>query len=247
MSAYRDDLAYIHDSGYGALAEDAAARLVDELGRLGPDGGTVVDLGCGSGILASSLVEAGYHVLGIDTSESMVALARRRAPHAEFRVDSVWTASLPRCVGVTAIGEVINYAFDPANDPEARVDLLRRVYRALAPGGVFLFDGAGPGRVPTGGSHRTQAVGHDWAVLVETSAELDALAVTRRITTFRQVGAMYRRDDEVHRLLLLDPAALLQALQEAGFSAQTIERYKAVSLPTGVTAFLARKPAADAG
>ena len=30
VDTYRDDLAYIHDSGYGAVARDAARRLSDD-------------------------------------------------------------------------------------------------------------------------------------------------------------------------------------------------------------------------
>ena len=69
---YRDDLAYIHDRGYGALANDAATRLVAELADARIASGTVVDLGCGSGVLAQALGKAGYHVVGVDQSEAML-------------------------------------------------------------------------------------------------------------------------------------------------------------------------------
>jgi SAM-dependent methyltransferase len=125
-SAYRDDLAYIHDAGHGQIAGDAAALLLDELTRSGHRDGLVVDLGCGSGVLAGRLCDAGYRVLGVDLSESMIALARVRAPAAEFRVGSFVSADLPPCVAVTAIGEVLNYGFDAANDAAARAGLFAR-------------------------------------------------------------------------------------------------------------------------
>jgi ribosomal protein L11 methylase PrmA len=59
VHAYRDNLGYIHDAGHGAIASDAAERLITELAIAGHTGGTVVDLGCGSGILAGALVKAG--------------------------------------------------------------------------------------------------------------------------------------------------------------------------------------------
>ena len=52
VNAYREDLAYIHDVGHGGLARIAAQRLMEELRSAGFHKGTVVDLGCGSGILA---------------------------------------------------------------------------------------------------------------------------------------------------------------------------------------------------
>jgi SAM-dependent methyltransferase len=242
VTAYRTDLAFIHDAGHGALARHAALRLMDELSRAGHTHGTVVDLGCGSGITASTLVDAGYEVLGIDVSETMIALARARAPKAQFRMGSFVSADIPDCVGVIAIGEVLNYTFDPGNDSRSRRDLFERVLRSLAPGGVFLFDVARPDRGQPGTPHRSYATGSDWAVLVETAVDSDAAILTREITTFRKTGELFRRDAETHRLTLLDPTLILSTLRDVGFDAQTMAAYGSLSLPAGLTAFLARKP-----
>ncbi len=239
-AAYREDLAHIHDAGFTDLARDAAAFLLDELARAGHGSGTVVDLGCGSGTLAARLCDAGYRVLGIDVSEAMVALARARAPKAEFRVGSFVSAELPRCVAVAAIGEALNYGFDPGNDDRARAALFRRVHEALAPGGLFLFDVAGPGRAKPG-RQRTRAEGADWAVEVETDLDASAGVLTRHITTWRRIGGSDRRDVEVHRLVLLDPQEVLAALRTAGFDARRIPGYGATPLPEGLAAFVCRR------
>ena len=238
--AYGIDLAYIHDAGHAGIACDAARRLIEELARVGYRDGTVVDLGCGSGILAHHVLEAGYGVVGVDVSDAMVAMARRRAPAAEFHVGSFVSTALPRCVAVTAIGEVLNYAFDTTNSDRARAELFGRVYHALVPGGLWLFDMAGPERATPGHRHRTFAEGSDWAVLVETDVTTGIL--TRTITSFRQVGTTYRRSTEVHRLGLVDPADVLKSLRTAGFEASSISGYGATPLPQGVAVFLARKP-----
>jgi SAM-dependent methyltransferase len=245
QSGYLSDLAYIHDVGHGAIARDAATRLIKELSGLGR-GGTVVDVGCGSGILAQALAEAGHDVVGVDVSEAMVALARTRAPSAEFRVESFVATVLPECVAVTAVGEVLCYAFDSANDDRERSGWFRRVYEALRPGGVFLFDIAGPERVSPGGSHRTWAIETDWAVLADSAIEERTGLLVRSIISFRRIGTRYRRHDEVHRLSLIDPAATLATLRAIGFKAERIPAYGSVSLPPGVAAFLCRKPVADA-
>jgi SAM-dependent methyltransferase len=242
VSGYRGDLAYIHDVGYGHVARDAAARLIRELTGAGLLAGTVVDVGCGSGILAQALTGAGYDVVGIDSSEAMVALARARVPGAEFRVGSFAATPLPASVAVAAVGEVLCYAFDPANDERGRADWFGRAYDALQPGGVLLFDQAGPGRLPPQGARRTFTTGPDWAVLVETSYEEATAILVRTIVTFRRVGTLYRRDEEVHRLVLVEPAATLASLRSIGFEAEIIQAYGSVPLPPGVVAFLARKP-----
>src|SRR5262249_29994188 len=145
MVPYAEDLAHIHDAGYGHVARAAAPVLLDALGGTR---GLVVDLGCGSGILAAALADAGLDVLGIDLSAEMLALARRRAPPARFQAGSLLSAELPPCVAVTAVGECVNYLFDASNSDKALLELFQRVHAALAPGGAFLFDAAGPGRVP---------------------------------------------------------------------------------------------------
>lgn len=241
MNAYREDLAYIHHIGHGALARAAAPTLASELSRVGLATGTIVDLGCGSGILARHLTDAGYAIVGFDVSDAMVAIARTHVPNAEFHVESFVTARIPSCVGVAAIGEVLNYGFDDGNDPSARRQLFARVYKALAPNGVLLFDMAGFGRLSPGAPRQSFREGEDWAVLVETALDETTKVLTRQITSFRQVGQMYRRATETHRLQLVDPAEVLESLRSVGFHAEMLGQYGGDLLPPGLVGFLARK------
>src|SRR5215210_1955471 len=96
------------------------------------------------------LVDAGYRVLGIDISEAMIELSRNRVPEAEFSVGSLFEVEILRCQAVTAVSEVLNYLFDAENEERGLGRLFRRVYDALVPGGVFVFDVLGPGQVPPG-------------------------------------------------------------------------------------------------
>jgi hypothetical protein len=63
----------------------------------------------------------------------------------------------------------------------------------------------------------------------------------RIITSFRQVGTLYRRDSEVHRLVLVDADGVAQSLRESGFLVEMATSYQSLPLPAGVLAFLARK------
>lgn len=119
VAAYAEDLAYVHDRGYGAFARGATPGLLNWLRRAGIADGLVVDFGCGSGIWARALVDAGYDVLGVDLSPAMIDLARRHVPAAEFRVESFLRCRLPPCRAVTALGEVFNYLFDANNSADA--------------------------------------------------------------------------------------------------------------------------------
>jgi SAM-dependent methyltransferase len=241
--AYRRDLAAIHDAGFPDLAAHAALVLIGALRRSGLVSGLVVDLGCGGGVLAERVAGAGYDALGVDISPALVALARRRVPAAHFVVGSWLDAGLPACAGVAAVGECLNYLFDPRNTGAARRDLFGRVYGALPRGGVFLFDIAGPGRVPRECGTQTSAhrVEEDWAVLMTAREDRRRRLLERRITTFRRVGDLYRRSHEVHRLRLLAPGRVRAELEATGFAVRLLAGYGRLRFPPGLCGILARK------
>jgi SAM-dependent methyltransferase len=240
--AYREDLAYIHDAGFGRFARGAAALLLEDLRRRGIDRGLVIDLGCGSGILVEQFAAGGFAVLGIDLSAALIALARQRVPGGLFRVESLLTAELPGCVALAAVGECLNYLFDPRHNREGVRQVLGRAFDALEPGGVLVLDVAEPGRVPGPGPSRSWMEGDDWAVLVSTEEDRQQFLLTRHITSFRKVGELYRRDYEVHRQRLLPRAEVMAWLQEIGFGVQVLDGYGPVPFLQGQVGFLARKP-----
>ncbi len=237
---YGEDLAYIHDAGHADFALRSAPGILDMLRENGVSDGLVVDLGCGSGLWARGLLREGYRVLGIDISEAMVEIACRKVPGAEFRVGSLFEAPLPPCGAVTAIGEVLNYLFDPENEERGLERLFGRVHEALRPGGVFVFDVLGPGQVPPGTTSRGWSAGEDWAVLSEKAEERGKM--TRRIVSFRKVGEHYRRDGEVHRVRLYDPGEVEASLARAGFEVTTLGAYGDYPLGQNHTVFVARRP-----
>jgi SAM-dependent methyltransferase len=240
---YKEDLAYVHDVGYGDFALKSAPGILQILDRNETREGLVVDLGCGSGLWARELRKARYDILGIDISESMIGFARRRVPDAEFRVGSLFGADIPPCDAVTALGEVLNYLFDPDNDDRTLVRLFHRIHNALAPGGVFIFDVAEPGQVTPGAATRSFSEGEDWVVLLEKEEDTQRATLTRRIITFRKVGEHYRRADEVHRQRLYEATDVAEELRRVGFRVRTMRTYGRYDLPRAHAAFVARKPA----
>lgn len=51
-----------------------------------PSGGTIIDIGCGSGRDASKFSERGFQVTGIDFSPTMIEIAKSKAPKATFKI-----------------------------------------------------------------------------------------------------------------------------------------------------------------
>jgi SAM-dependent methyltransferase len=240
---YGADLAYIHDAGYTGFATSAAPGLLALLRRNAVSSGLVVDLGCGSGVWARILTDAGYDVLGVDYSAAMIALARKRAPGATFRNESYLKAALPRCDAVTSVGECLNFLFDRHGLADLTA-LFRRIHGALRPGGVFVFDILEPGQLPGGKPRKHHRAGDDWAVLVETEEDCTQRVLTRRITIFRRVEELYRRDEEVHRVQLYPARDVAAALEDAGFRARMARGYGDFRLGRAHVVLLARKSTA---
>lgn len=236
---YGADLAYIHHVGFGGLAGAAAPALGGMLSQAGIRDGLVVDLGCGTGILAGALTERGYDVLGIDVSAHMIQCARSVAPRSRFIRASIRNTTLPPCRAVLAIGESLSYLTARSRRPPDLGPLFARVGRALLPGGLFVFDLVVAGRPLM--SYRSWHAGSDWAVLVDVSESAATRVVTRRITAFRGRGGRYRRTDECHAVGVYDREDVVRLLEAAGLSASVRRRYGRAALPPRRLVFVARR------
>lgn len=236
---YGKDLSYVHHVGFGAFAEQSAQGLVGYLRSAGIESGLIVDLACGGGIWAEHALRAGYAVFGVDASPAMIEIARRVAPGAVFVVGSVHSVAIPSCVAVTAVGEGISY-LPPGRDDLEVEELVHRVYDALAPGGLFIFDAVE--RCWTAPmSYETSRVGSDWTVDVEVREDPKRHLLTRTIRIRREVGAETRHSIETHRLRTFDRHELEAMLAAARFSVEVTRSYGAVELSPQRIGIIARK------
>jgi hypothetical protein len=177
-------------------------------------------------------------VFGVDLSSEMLAIAARRVPRADLRQGSLWDAEFPRCVGVTAIGEVVNYTADERAGEERLPELFAQVHAALTRGGVFLCDFATPGRgaLRPAGPHVRE--GADWRIESEAVEDPDAKTLERRMTI--TVGSIRR--EEVHRLRLYEPDTVRECLEGLGFRYEALDGYCDFGFWPGYAAFAAVKP-----
>ena len=235
---YKKDLAYIHDVGFSDFALKSAPGIIEIIQNHNIKSGLIVDLGCGSGLSAQEFIKANYQVLGIDISRSMIEIARNRVPEAEFRVDSLFKAEIPPCVAVTSIGECLNYLFDEENNSQTLTNLFDRVYKALIPGGIFIFDILEPYS-----TEKTQGFreGEDWIILYEKEQNREKKKLTRRIITLRKEGNYYKRDDEIHHVRLYEASGINKKLHQVGFQVKTRSNYGKFKLSQDHTVFIASK------
>jgi len=231
---YATDLAFVHHAGFGGFARGTAPDIIRILRTHRIDRGLVVEAGCGSGILAAALIDAGYELLGFDQSAAMIRLACGSAPSATFRVASLASARIPRCRAVIAAGEVMTYA---ARREAAR--FIRRVHDALEPRGLFLFDFIESGMRRTY-PPRTIA-GDGWSLVARAGLNASRRILTRHIETRREVGRAHRRTRETHRVRIYTRGEIANALAAAGFEFTMRRAYGRYRLLPGDVAVIARK------
>jgi len=236
---YERDLAFIHHDGFAEFARRIAPGVLAEMRRAGIRTGRVLDLGCGDGTWLRALVGRGYTATGIDQSRGLIRFASKAAPGAVLKVGSLYREAFPRCEAVTALGEVFSYCPN-ANGPLPSIARLwRRVYEALRPGGVLIFDVLVSGRPMAYDVWRT---GRTWAVLARVNEDPRRHRLTREIVTFRKTAGSYRRGQERHVLRVFSRQGILRELGRIGFRAISHRAYGRVLLPSRRVAFVARKP-----
>ena len=141
MNAYRNLAAsydrLTSDVDYESWVDFAEAILKKE----GLQPRTAADLACGTGSATRILAQRGYRVTAVDLSEEMLTEAMDKCADLEqmptFVHQNLAELRLPRAVDMAVCFlDSLDYILDP-KDCEAAI---RRTFRALNPGGIFIFD-----------------------------------------------------------------------------------------------------------
>ena len=224
MDIYRDYAAVYDASGQIAFS----LRMVPYLQRLleqhPVEGRTLLDLACGTGTVAIAFVEAGWRVYGVDGSADMLAQARAKAegmgPIAQGNAP-IWSHQdmrhlvLPERVHLaTCLYDSLNYMLTS----EDLVAVFRGVYRALLPGGLFLFDMNTAWAMATQWDDETLVTdSEDLTVIFESTYDAERQRVSLIATLFQRVGELYRKIVERHVEQAYPEEHIATLLIDAGF------------------------------
>jgi SAM-dependent methyltransferase len=133
-------LVAVYDS-VNAYEDNSQPQFYSQLAReVGAE--TIVDLGCGTGLITCDLADQGYKLIGIDPAPAMIDVARRRecAASVQWKVGDAGRIGHPNADLAIMTGHVAQFFLTEAGWQSALVSL----HRALRPGGWLSFESRNP-------------------------------------------------------------------------------------------------------
>ena len=219
MEAYRDlAVSYdrlTYDVDYAAVVAFYEQILQQE----GVKPRTAVDLACGTGSVALLLAQRGLQVTAVDMSEDMLSVAWSKAQELSnppmFVCQKLQELRLPRGVDLAVCAlDSMDYITDPADCAEA----IRRVYKALNPGGIFIFDVNTPEKLWA--MDGQVFLDEDDDVYCVWRGEFDEKTniCSYGMDLFQRQGNVWHRSFEEHREYAYSQEQLTEYLKAAGFT-----------------------------
>jgi SAM-dependent methyltransferase len=97
-----------------------------------PANAVVLEIGCGNGRDARAIIRRSGHYTGIDTSESMIDLARQKVPSGQFRVADALSFEYEGPYDI-----VFAFAAFRHMNPDELTTVLKQIHASLKTGGVL--------------------------------------------------------------------------------------------------------------
>jgi len=131
-------------AGYEAVASQYSetrargsedVKLLDDFTSRIPEGGLVLDAGCGGGVPIAQSLASSYQVVGVDLANQQIRRARSQVPFAEFLIGDI--VHLPFRDG--SFDGVCSYYAIIHVPREEHHDLVREIFRVLKRSGIALL------------------------------------------------------------------------------------------------------------
>ncbi len=219
MGAY-EALAASYDRLTNDVDYEAAVLFYGEiLKREGLFPRTAVDLACGTGSVSLLLARNGLEVTGVDISEEMLTMALQKAENLaqppRFVCQSLQELHLPRGVDLAVCAlDSLDYITDPADCAQA----IRRVYKALNPGGIFLFDVNTPEKLRAMDGQVFLDEDDDVYCVWRGEFDEETNICAYGMDLFQRRGNVWERSFEEHREYAYSREQLTGYLKAAGFT-----------------------------
>ena len=179
---------------------------------------TAVDLACGTGSVTAILARKGLQVTGVDLSEEMLTVASQKAGEAGlspwFICQSLQQLRLPRAVDLAVCAlDSLDYITDPNDCAEA----IWRTYKALNPGGIFIFDVNTPEKLRAMDGQVFLDEDDDVYCVWRGEFDEETNICSYGMDLFQREGDAWYRSFEEHREYAYSSEQLVGYLKAAGF------------------------------
>lgn len=180
---------------------------------------TAVDLACGTGSVAVLLARQGLRVTGVDLSEDMLTVAWEKAQDLpnppQFICQPLQKLYLPRGVDLAVCAlDSLDYITDPRDCAQA----IRRIYKALNPGGIFIFDVNTPEKLRAMDGQVFLDEDDDVYCVWRGEFDEETNICSYGMDLFQRQGKVWQRSFEEHREYAYSRQQLEQFLKDAGFT-----------------------------
>ena len=219
MNAYRN-LAASYDRLTNDVDYEATVEFYMQiLAREGLKPRTVADLACGTGSVTEILARRGYPVLGVDMSEEMLTVAAMKTmeidPMPRFSCQLLQELRLPRAVDMAVCAlDSLDYILNPEDCKEA----IRRAYKALNPGGIFIFDVNTPEKLRAMDGQIFLDEDNDVYCVWRGEFDEDTNICSYGMDLFQREGEVWHRSFEEYCEYAYSREQLTGFLKEAGFT-----------------------------
>ena len=189
------------------------------LQREGAKPRTVVDLACGTGSVTKILAQKGYDVTGVDMSEEMLTQAIQKVQGMDhpprFICRKLQELYLPKAVDLAVCAlDSLDYITDPADCAEA----IRRTYKALNPGGIFIFDVNTPEKLQAMDDQVFLDEDDDVYCIWRGEFDKETNICSYAMDLFQRRGNVWERSFEEHQEYAYSQQQLTAYLKDAGFT-----------------------------
>ena len=180
---------------------------------------TVVDLACGTGSVTKILAEKGYKVTGVDMSEEMLTQALQKVQDMEhpprFICQKLQELYLPVGVDLAVCAlDSLDYITNPSDCAEA----IRRTYKVLNPGGIFIFDVNTPEKLRAMDGQVFLDEDDDVYCVWRGEFDEETNICSYAMDLFQREGEIWRRSYEEHNEYAYSQQQLSVYLKQAGFT-----------------------------
>lgn len=180
---------------------------------------TAADLACGTGSVSCILAREGIQVLGVDMSEEMLCIAQQKSAQLEnpphFVCQKLQNLQLLRGVDLAVCGlDSMNYITNPEDCKTA----ISRIYRALNPGGCFIFDVNTPSKLRAMDGQIFLDEDDDVYCVWRGEFDEETNICSYGMDLFQKEGKYWSRSFEEHREYAFTQEELMDYLKSAGFT-----------------------------